>query len=84
MTINIENEQIIPLREGPEHCPGTPHISAFYRWMNKKDSPLETIRVGGRRYTSVEAIHRFIERCTNPCAVTTVPLRRIAKREGRL
>jgi hypothetical protein len=27
---------------------------------------LETFKVGGKRFTSIEAIHRLVERCTNP------------------
>lgn len=66
MAIDLENERLIPLRDASKHTPGNPHISAFYRWMRRAVNPLETILVGGRRWTSVEAIHRFIERGTNP------------------
>lgn len=63
--IDLSNEQLIPIREAPRHTPGRPHLSCFYRWMKRERCPLETVVVGGRRYTSVEAIHRFIERCSD-------------------
>ncbi len=41
-----------------------PHVSTIYRWRLRgiRGVKLETFLIGGRRYTSVEAIERFTER----------------------
>lgn len=88
MPIDLESERIIPLRDGPKYTPGRPHLSAFYRWMQRPENPLETVLVGGRRFTSVEAIARFIRAC-NPSGATPDPIdvrreREIAAAEARL
>lgn len=42
------------------------HRSAPYRWSTtgSRGVVLETWQIGGTRYTSVEALARFIERCS--------------------
>lgn len=60
--IDIENDNLLTLRQATKKVPGKPHISTVYRWTaNKK---LDSIKVGGKRFTSVQAIRLFIERCT--------------------
>jgi len=66
MAIDIESEKVIPLGAAPRHTPGRPHLATVYRWATRDENPLETLKVGGRLFTSVEAIRRFIGRCTNP------------------
>lgn len=80
MPIDLESERIIPLRDGPKHTPGRPHLSAFYRWMQRRENPLETVLVGGRRFTSIEAIGRFIRAC-NPTNATPDPVDARRQRE---
>ena len=81
MTIDLETERIIPIRQVHKHCPGSPHLSAIYRWTKRAKDPLETIKVGGRRYTSIEAIHRFIRRCSGEEQSVTSELSARRKRE---
>ena len=72
MPIDIENERVIPIREAPKHIPGRPNVSTAYRWMTdgvkvsgtNERVRLETVKVGGQRFTSIEAIQRFIARTT--------------------
>lgn len=66
MAIDVQSENLIPLKDAPKHTPGRPHISTVHRWAFRRD--LETIKVGGRLFTSTEAIQRFIARCTNPAS----------------
>ena len=73
MSIDIESERLVPIRQAPKHIPGRPHLSAVYRWMQRSNNPLESILVGGRRWTSVEAIHRFIGNSNPTAATTTIP-----------
>ena len=64
--IDVQTETIIPLNESPRHLPGNPHVGTIYRWTLKgvRGVKLETILRGGRRFTSIESLTRFIERTT--------------------
>ena len=64
--ISIADEKLIPLRDAPKHLPPRPngkrlHVSAFYRWITRgvRGILLESIRIGGTTYTSLEALQRF-------------------------
>jgi hypothetical protein len=63
MAIDVQCENLIHVKDTPKFTPGRPHKSTVYRWVFNGD--LETVRVGGRLFTSTEAIGRFIVRCTN-------------------
>lgn len=87
--IDIESERLVPINKASKHIPGRPHLSAVYRWIGRPNNPLETIKVGGRRFTSVEAIHRFIERGTTgeltpTAALSARRLREIEQAEAEL
>lgn len=69
--ISLTEETLIPLRDVPAHLPPRPggkriHVSAVYRWTQRgvQGIRLETIRVGGTTYTSVEALQRFADALT--------------------
>lgn len=66
MSIDIRNETVIPIGQAPKHFPGRPNVSSIYRWFGKgsRGAKLETIVVGAKRFTSIEAIERFIEATT--------------------
>lgn len=64
--IELANETLIALRDAPRHLPHRPngkrlHISAVYRWIRSgvKGVVLDSIRIGGTTYTSIEALKRF-------------------------
>lgn len=66
MAIDVESESLIELKKA--RYPGRdPHVSTKYR--HAFSGQLETIKVGGRLYTSKEAILRFVARC-NPAIPT--------------
>jgi plasmid stabilization system protein ParE len=71
MAIDLNSEEIIKLSNAPKFIPGRPHIATIYRWIARPDGALETIKVGGRIFTSVEAIQRFADRCTHPTPTQT-------------
>lgn len=52
------------LPEASRSLPGNPHPTTIYRWATRGVSGvrLESLRVGGRFYTSSEAIDRFLGR----------------------
>jgi len=67
--IDIASEELIALREVPNRLPPRPtgrrvHISAVYRWIQRgvRGTCLESVRIGGTPYTSMEALQRFAER----------------------
>ncbi len=57
--IDLNSEQLIPIGKVPARLPHRPHISTVYRWIAR--GGLETLRFGGRVFTSVEALERFAE-----------------------
>lgn len=75
--IDVETETLVPIRDAAKHVPGfRPHLSVIYRWMQRSDGGLETVRVGGRVFTSKEAIARFVQHCNAPGAVAPSRRRR--------
>ena len=61
--IDYEREELISFNSAPKHYPGQkPHIATCHRHRLRgvRGVCLETILVGGKRYTSREAIARFI------------------------
>ena len=84
-TIDL-NENLIRIAEVPKHLPGRPDVSTVYRWLNQ--GRLESLMIGGRRWTSTEAIQRFVNRSTSGAATPSdVSKRRrqeIEKAEAKL
>jgi hypothetical protein len=67
--IDRENERVISLREVPKHVPSRVSgkrlsQATVWRWALRPNNPLETFCTPGGRFTSIEAIDRFIERCS--------------------
>jgi hypothetical protein len=58
------NETLLTMQEASKQLPGRPSIAALYRWHLRgvRGVRLETILIGGRRKTSIEAFGRFVER----------------------
>ncbi len=67
--IDISSEYLLRLREVPDHLPRRGekklHYSTAYRWAKRgvegPESPiiLESVKIGGSVYTSLEALERF-------------------------
>ena len=60
--IDHETETLIPFEICGLQIPGRPDRSTVYRWWLKgvRGSKLETLLIGNKRFTSREAIGRFI------------------------
>jgi len=79
MSINLSTETLVTLIQASQLLPGHPHISTLHRWRMRgvQGIKLETCRVGGRRFTSREALDRFCAATTaaaadgGPCPVRT-------------
>lgn len=67
--IDIRKEKLISFREAGEIVPGGPKCYATVRRWSKVGSngkKLESTRIGGRIYTSKEALHRYLEATNKP------------------
>lgn len=71
--IDIQNETVVSFMEASKHLPRRragkrPHVATLYRWVQHgvRGVKLEGIQVGGTLCTSLEALQRFCERCTDP------------------
>jgi hypothetical protein len=69
MSINLERERPISFNEAAKYLPKNyrPHLSTWWRWHRHgiKGVRLETVVVGGRRYTTAEAVQRFAAALTS-------------------
>jgi hypothetical protein len=54
-------ENLMSLSEAAHSLPHRPHISTLWRWCKKgcRGARLEYLRLGGRIFTSAEALRRF-------------------------
>ena len=61
MPIDLNCETLLTFGEASHHLPNRPHISTLHRWRLRgvHGVKLETVMVGGRRYTSKQALERF-------------------------
>ncbi len=71
--IDIQNETVVSLTEASKHLPRRragkrPHPATLYRWVQHgvRGVKLEAIQVGGTLCTSLQALQRFCEACTDP------------------
>jgi hypothetical protein len=60
--IKFDSGKTLTLREAAALLPGSPNRSTMHRWAHRgiRGVRLATILVGGRRYTTREAIEEFI------------------------
>lgn len=67
--IDTTSEKLIPV--GKAKIPGNPSIKTRWRWLSKgvRGVVLETVVVGWQRYTSAEAVARFLAALNSPGAV---------------
>jgi hypothetical protein len=76
MSIDIAVEDLLPLNQAARVLPGRPHISTLWRWHRRgiRGIRLETAVVGGTRYTSRQALQRFVDRTTAAADGQTPPV----------
>ncbi|MFH1921697.1 MAG: DUF1580 domain-containing protein [Planctomycetota bacterium] len=81
--IDTKTESLAPLHEAPHEIPGRPHISTVVRWRLRgvRGVKLETTLIGGRRYTSREALDRLFTATTSAAGGKTPPARVSKDRE---
>ncbi len=64
--IELHSESLLSLPAAAKALPGRPHLASLYRWFQRgvRGVKLETILVGGKRFTSREALQRFADHLT--------------------
>ncbi len=70
--IDLKNETIMSMAEAARRLPPRSarhrhaHVATLHRWASRgvRGVRLETVRLGGMRVTSVEALQRFAEQVT--------------------
>ena len=64
--IDTNREKLLTVSAAATLSPGKPHISTVWRWIREgcNGVRLRTIKVGGRRYTSHEALAKFFSEVT--------------------
>jgi hypothetical protein len=67
--INIQHEKLIRLEDVADYLPSSRRgkrlgRAVVFRWAlhGVRGTVLETMKVGGARFTSIEAVQRFVER----------------------
>jgi hypothetical protein len=85
MAIDLEAESILSLTAAAKSLPGRPHISTTIRWYKAgvRGVKLETILLGGKRFTSREALQRFADRLTAADAGDVPPRLSHARRQQK-
>lgn len=74
--IDLHNETLFPLSEVPARLPRRRgrrvHLQSVHRWARRglRGVVLETVRVGHSRYTSAEALRRFLKATNQPTATS--------------
>src|SRR5262245_5909542 len=73
--IDTQHEQLVTFSQACHVIPGRPHISQIYRWSLRglRGMRLEWVQVGGRRFTSHEALQRFFNSLTEQRTGEAIP-----------
>jgi hypothetical protein len=72
--IDVHTEDLFPLSKGPPGLKKPPSPATLWRWALRgiRGHRLETVSIGGRRYSSREAFDRFV-RSLNETQVADQP-----------
>lgn len=64
--IDISSEQLLTFTAATKLLPERPNVATLWRWRTAgcRGVRLETVLVGGKRYTSAEALQRFVDSVT--------------------
>ena len=81
--IDMHSEEMLSITAAAKSLPGRPHVSTLWRWINRgcRGIKLETLLIGGVRYTSREALQRFAERLTAVASGEPMPTRTSRQRK---
>jgi len=76
-------EHMISMAEAARSLPRRPHVSTLYRWHRRgvRGIKLQTWLVGGRRYTTPDALEKFVVATTAAADGETPPTRTPRQRD---
>lgn len=84
--IDITSEKLLTLPEAAALLPGRPSVATLWRWRTKgaRGRRLESVVLGGKVFTSAEAIQRFArhEGGADTPTIRTPPAREAAIRKA--
>lgn len=65
--VDLIDEQLVSMTAAAQQLPRRPHVATLHRWRTRgiRGVQLEAALVGGRWYTSQEALRRFIAATTH-------------------
>jgi hypothetical protein len=85
MPIDPFTETTFPLTDVPKHLPPRSggkrvHVATPFRWASRgvRGIRLEVVRLGGRTYTSEEALLRFFQRISTTTAAKSIETAAVA------
>ena len=83
MSIDIHSDSLLTISQAAKSLPMRPNVSTVWRWVQRgaRGVKLDTVLVGGRRYTSKEALQSFVERSTAAANSDATPVRTSKQRE---
>lgn len=83
--IDSSTHTMVPLTEAARHIPGRPHIATLHRWRlhGVRGRVLATTMIGGRRWTSLEAIREFLADAEQQAQPSATEQDRRAREAGR-
>jgi len=84
MAIDLRTEAVISFPDAAKVLPAAsrPSYATFWRWWRRgvRGVKLETLLIGGKRYTTAEAMQRFVAALSAPdssrCPLRSTPVRR--------
>jgi len=84
--IDIHVEHMLTISAAARELPGRPHVSTLWRWTNHgvRGIRLQTVLVGGKRYTSRESLQAFVEQTTAAADGGTRPVRTSRQRQRKI
>lgn len=79
----LAGEPLVLLTQAGTHCPVHVSAASFQRYWRREENPLETVLLFGKRYTSIEALHRFVERSLNVSGDDNTPVIQTSQPKSR-
>ncbi len=73
--IDVCEEALFPLSQGPPGLKRRVSAATWWRWATKgvRGARLDSVVLGGRRYTSAEALARFTRALNSPTSSEAAP-----------
>ena len=74
--IDLVTHHLITLREAAQRLPGRPSISSLVRWSRglRDGRRLSTVKIGGRLFTSLEALQAFAAPTRGNVSMASTPM----------